>query len=116
VLVGSFLTRRWWAVVAAAGVILAALYLLWAFQRVFHGEPDDDNRHFPEMNWREGLVMAPLLGLIVFLGIYPKPVLERMQPSVDRLIEHVETNSDYEQPTIASEGPSVADEAEEAEG
>jgi NADH-quinone oxidoreductase subunit M len=105
VLVGSFLTRRWFTVVAAAGVILAALYLLWAYQRVFHGEPDDDNRHFPEMTWSEGLVMAPLLGLIVFLGIYPKPVLERMEPSVERLIDHVEANSDFEEPTIATEGP-----------
>ncbi len=107
VLIGSFLTRRWWAVIAATGVVLAALYLLWAYQRVFHGEPDDENRHFPEMNWREGLVMAPLLGLIVFLGIYPKPVLERMQPSVDRLIEHVEANSDYTEPPVATEGPAV---------
>jgi NADH-quinone oxidoreductase subunit M len=105
VLIGSFLTRRWFTVVAAAGVILAALYLLWAYQRVFHGEPDDDNRHFPEMTWREGLVMAPLLGLIVFLGIYPKPVLERMEPSVERLIDHVESNSDYKEPTIATEEP-----------
>ena len=99
VLVGSFLTRRWWAVAAAVGVILAALYLLWAYQRVFHGEPDEDNRRFPEMTWREGLVMAPLVGLIVFLGIYPKPVLDRMEPSVDRLIDHVETNSDFTEPT-----------------
>ncbi len=110
VLVGSFLTRRWWTVVAAAGVILAALYLLWAYQRVFHGEPDEDNRHFPEMSWREGLVLAPLLGLIVFLGIYPKPVLDRMTPSIDRLIVHVEDNSDFvsperpEQPVLASTG------------
>jgi NADH-quinone oxidoreductase subunit M len=117
VLIGSFLTRRWWAVVATTGVILAALYLLWAYQRVFHGEPDDDNRHFPEINWREGLVMAPLLGLIVFLGIYPKPVLERMQPSVDRLIEHVEANSDYREPPVATEGPLVTagDEARDEE-
>ena len=43
ILLGTFLTRRWWAVVAATGVILAALYLLWAYQRVFHGEPDEDN-------------------------------------------------------------------------
>jgi NADH-quinone oxidoreductase subunit M len=107
VLIGSFLTRRWWAVVATTGVVLAALYLLWAYQRVFHGEPDGDNRHFPEMNWREALVMAPLLGLIVFLGIYPKPVLERMQPSVNRLIEHVEANSDYTEPPVATEGPAV---------
>jgi NADH:ubiquinone oxidoreductase subunit 4 (subunit M) len=109
VLVGSFATRRWWAVVAATGVILAALYLLWAYQRVFHGEPDEDNRGFAEMTWREGLVMAPLLGLIVFLGVYPKPVLERMEPAVNKLITHVEDNSDFTQPNI---GEQVAEETQ----
>jgi NADH-quinone oxidoreductase subunit M len=93
ILIGSFLTRRWWAIVAATGVILAALYLLWAYQRVFHGEPDEENASFAEMHWKEGLVMAPLIGLIVFLGVYPKPVLERIQPSVDALIAHVEDQS-----------------------
>jgi NADH-quinone oxidoreductase subunit M len=102
VLIGSFLTRRWFTVVAAAGVILAALYLLWAYQRVFHGEPDDD-ADFAELSWREGLVMAPLIGLIVFLGVYPKPVLERMEPSVERLIEHIEDNSDFRQPETGGE-------------
>ena len=48
--------------VAATGVILAALYLLWAYQRVFHGEPDEDNTTFAELRLREGLVMAPLIG------------------------------------------------------
>lgn len=115
VLVGSFLTARWWAVVAAAGVILAALYLLWAYQRVFHGEPDEDNATFAELTWREGLVLAPLLAAIVFMGVYPKPVLERMEPAVDRLIEHVESNSDHTQPAVA-EGDGPADSSEEAEG
>ena len=83
ILIGSFLTARWWTVVAAAGVILAALYLLWAYQRVFHGEPDGDNAEMRDLTLAEGLVLAPLLGLIVFLGVYPKPVLERIEPSVD---------------------------------
>ncbi|MEO7430174.1 MAG: NADH-quinone oxidoreductase subunit M, partial [Acidimicrobiales bacterium] len=104
ILVGSFLTRRWWTVIAAAGVILAALYLLWAYQRVFHGEPDEDNAATPDLSWREGLVMAPLLGLIVFLGVYPKPLLERIEPSVDRLVAHIEAHSDYVQPAVASQG------------
>jgi NADH-quinone oxidoreductase subunit M len=116
VLVGSFLTRRWWTVVAAVGVILAALYLLWAYQRVFHGEPDEENRRFPEMSWREGLVMAPLVGLIVFLGVYPRPVLDRMEPSVDRLIEHVDENSDFVSPTVdrvrVTDGEAEAESAE----
>ncbi len=47
VLIGSFLTARWWTVVAATGVIIAALYLLWAYQRVFHGEPDEENTIVP---------------------------------------------------------------------
>ena len=47
ILIGSFLTARWWTVVAAVGVILAALYLLWAYQRVFHGEPDEANKKLP---------------------------------------------------------------------
>ena len=77
-------SHRWWAVVAATGVILAALYLLWAYQRVFHGEPDEANRDFPDLKLTERLVMVPLIVLIVFLGVYPKPVLERIEPSVER--------------------------------
>jgi NADH-quinone oxidoreductase subunit M len=104
ILVGSFLTRRWWAVVAAAGVILAALYLLWAYQRVFHGEPDEDNAGFAEMTFREGMVMAPLVALIVFLGVYPKPVLDRIEPSVAALVAHVEEGSDFVEPSVAEAG------------
>jgi NADH-quinone oxidoreductase subunit M len=90
VLLGTFMAHRWWAVVAAAGVIIAALYLLWAYQRVFHGEPDEDNRTFPDLSWTERLVLVPLLGLIVFLGVYPKPVLERIEPSVERILTRME--------------------------
>src|SRR5258706_11622246 len=82
VLIGSFLTARWWTVVAATGVILAALYLLWAYQRVFHGEPDDANKGFAELKMREAAVLLPLVGVIVFTGLYPKPMLDRIEPSV----------------------------------
>jgi NADH-quinone oxidoreductase subunit M len=60
------------------------------------------------MTWRERAVMVPLLGLIVFLGVYPKPVLERIEPSVDRLIAHVErgANTQFRQPPRA---PQVAE-------
>src|SRR4029077_7807380 len=49
VLIGTFINRRWGAVVAATGVILAAVYLLWAYQRVFHGVPEGENLKFPEL-------------------------------------------------------------------
>ncbi len=93
ILIGSFLSARWWTVVAATGVILAALYLLWAYQRVFHGEPDDENRGFAEIKPREGMVLGVIIALIVFLGVYPKPLVERVEPSVDALIEHIEART-----------------------
>jgi NADH-quinone oxidoreductase subunit M len=93
ILTGTFLAEPWYAAIAATGVILAALYLLWAYQRVFHGEPDDANRTFPELKLGEAAVLVPIIGVIVFTGIYPKPMLERIEPSVNALIEHVETKA-----------------------
>jgi NADH-quinone oxidoreductase subunit M len=118
VLIGSFTTARWWTVVAAGGVILAALYLLWAYQRVFHGEPDDDNATFPELRVKEAFVMLPFLVAIVFVGIYPKPMLDRIEPSVDALIAHVEEHTDYTPPEAveheATEPESTPSETTEA--
>jgi NADH-quinone oxidoreductase subunit M len=115
ILIGSFLTREWWAVVAAVGVIVAAIYLLWAYQRVFHGTPEGDNATMPDLKRWEVAVMLPLLAGIFFLGIYPKPVLERIEPSVDVLIEHLEDHSDYRspepvEPPAPVEGEVVAEE------
>lgn len=110
ILQGAFLTRRWWAVVATTGVILAAVYLLWAYQRVFHGEPDEDNASFRDYRFTELLPMLPLLGLIFFMGLYPKPMFDRMEPAVDKLISHVEAHTDYRQPAVAT-NDAPADEA-----
>ncbi len=100
VLIGSFQTARWWTIIATTGVILAALYLLWAYQRVFHGEPDESNATFAELKAREGLVLLVFIGIIGFTGLYPKPMLERIEPSVDRLIEHVVLHTDFETPAV----------------
>jgi len=104
VLAGAYLTLKWWAVVAAGGVILAALYLLWAYQRVFHGEPTEEDLATPDMRGAELLYMAPFLVGIVFLGVYPKPVLERIEPSVAALVEHVEATTDFVEPDAATSG------------
>jgi NADH-quinone oxidoreductase subunit M len=100
VLIGSFLTARWWTVVAATGVILAALYLLWAYQRVFHGEPDEANKTFRELRLREFATLAPFIALIVFCGVYPKPMLDRIEPSVKALITHVSERTGYTEPEV----------------
>ncbi len=94
ILLGGFQSARWWTVVAVTGVILAALYLLWAYQRVFHGPAEGENATMPDLRLSEFLTIAPLLALIVFLGVYPKPMLERIEPSVDALIVHLEANID----------------------
>ncbi len=104
VLLGTFVTARWWVVVATVGVILAAIYLLWAYQRVFHGRAEGANATFPEMTMRERVIMAPLVLLIVGLGVYPQPMLDRIAPAVDRLVTHVEAHSDFEEPAV----PAVA--------
>ena len=105
VLIGSFATARWWVVIAATGVILAALYLLWAYQRVFHGEPDGENATFRELRWGEAMVILPFLAAIFFAGLYPKPMLDRIEPAVDALVERVAEHTDFEipTPTIAGE-------------
>ena len=90
IMVGSFATRRWWVAVAAIGVILAAVYLLWAFQQAFHGTPDAENESIRDLRWSEIGVMVPLAVLIVFIGLYPRPVLDRIEPSVNRLVTHVQ--------------------------
>jgi NADH-quinone oxidoreductase subunit M len=115
ILIGSFETARWWTIIAATGVILAALYLLWAYQRVFHGEPDEANSSFKELTLREGSLLMVFIGLIVFTGLFPKPMLNRIEPSVDKLVEHVELHSDYKAPVQKSGHSTDSDTAHEGD-
>jgi NADH-quinone oxidoreductase subunit M len=105
VLSGTFLTHRWWAVVATFGVVLSALYLLWAYQQSFHHRPRPADAATRDLTWREGAVILPLVALIIFLGVYPKPVLDRITPSVDQLVQHVESRTGTHQPAVAVVGP-----------
>ena len=97
-MLGAWQTHRWWAVVAVFGVILAAFYLLWAYQRVFHGEPTGDNESMTDLKTGQRWLMASFVAIIVFLGVYPQPVLERITPSVERVVTQLERNSDYRAP------------------
>jgi NADH-quinone oxidoreductase subunit M len=107
-LIGTFIVHRPYAIVSAVGVILAAVYLLWAFQRVFTGVPEGENVLLPDISVRELCTVVPLLALSLFLGIYPKPVIDRVEPSVQALICHVERNTHYRQPVVAVGGGAVA--------
>jgi NADH-quinone oxidoreductase subunit M len=87
ILLGTFQTSRWAAVLAAFGAVLAALYLLWAYQRMFHGPlVGADNQNTLDLKAREIGVLAPIVVLIVAIGLYPKPLFDLVQPSVDRVL------------------------------
>jgi NADH-quinone oxidoreductase subunit M len=119
ILLGTFLAHRWWAVVAVSGVVIAAVYLLWAYQRGFHGEPSAADRATRDLGWSERLVVAPLVVLIVVLGVFPKPVLDRITPSVNQLVAHVDRVTGTPVPpalarAVAHEGPGHAGPADRA--
>ena len=96
-LLGTFISERPWAVVGATGVILAAVYMLWSFQKVFTGKPSTRHPRISDLNFREIAVVAPLLALSLFLGLYPKPALDRIEPSVKRTIVNLELKTDFEE-------------------
>jgi NADH-quinone oxidoreductase subunit M len=88
VLLGAFRAEPWWAVVAALGVILSAVYMLWMFQRVMFGPvTHPENEKLSDLTVRERLVFVPILVLIFWLGVVPQPFIDRLQPSLDRTIE-----------------------------
>ena len=94
VLIGAYRTYPVFAFIAGTSVIIAAAYMLWAVQRILFNPLDKpENEHIPDMNRRELLLMAPLVAGIIWLGVYPAPVLRRLQPSAEQFVRLVETRS-----------------------
>jgi len=90
VLLGSFQTTPYLAMFATLGVIFAAAYLLWAIQRILFNPLDKPvNEHIPDLNGRELAIMIPLVAVILWLGVYPAPVLRRMEASAELLVTQV---------------------------
>jgi NADH-quinone oxidoreductase subunit M len=107
VLIGSYATLPGFAVIATAGVVLAAVYLLWAYERVFTGAADKpQNQDIPDLNLREILIFVPLIALILVLGVYPKVLLDRIEPSTAGIIDRIEATTDYVEPTFVIGEPS----------
>ncbi|MDH4224072.1 MAG: NADH-quinone oxidoreductase subunit M [Deltaproteobacteria bacterium] len=87
ILVGAYQVNPTAAIVSASAVILAAVYLLWMFQRVFFGKVTKAaNQALKDLNLREIAVLAPLIVFIVWIGVYPQPFLSRLEPSVTRFL------------------------------
>lgn len=83
VLVGTFTVNKPLAIVATCGIVLAAIYVLYLYQRTMTGPVTRaENRALPDLGLREKLVVAPLVALIIGLGVYPKPIIDIIRPSV----------------------------------
>jgi NADH-quinone oxidoreductase subunit M len=96
ILLGAFGSKAigspWFAGLAAAGVILAAVYMLYMFQKLFLGPLDkEENKTLKDLNPREIATLVPLLILIFWIGLYPKPFFTLIGPSVDKLVALVQT-------------------------
>jgi NADH-quinone oxidoreductase subunit M len=89
VLVGTFTRYKGLAIVATSGIILAAIYVLFLYKRTFQGTVSEKVTKFRDVNAREIFAVAPLLALIVFLGVYPKPVLDVINPAVKATLSDV---------------------------
>jgi NADH-quinone oxidoreductase subunit M len=90
ILQGAFIANLWWAVIAGSGVVLGAAYMLWLYQRTMFGKVENPkNEKLPDLNLREVVTFVPLIILAVWIGIYPKPFLDRLAPTVTSVVARV---------------------------
>jgi len=99
VLVGTFARYPVAAVVATLGIVLAALYILLTYQRMFTGPAQEYAKGWKDLGAREAWVVAPLLAVIVALGFFPKPILDVINPAVGRTMQQVHQTDPA--PTVA---------------
>jgi NADH-quinone oxidoreductase subunit M len=94
ILLGAFQVDRTAAVFATTGIIFAAVYLLWMYQRVIFGEVTKEaNRRLPDLSLREWVVLLPVLLFIVWIGVYPGTFTGMTETSVQALITQVQSKA-----------------------
>ena len=94
ILVGAFQVHRPAAVLATTGIIFAAVYLLWMYQRVIFGDiTHEENRALPDLSLREWVILVPVLACIIWIGVYPVALTGKTEASVQALIIQVQTKS-----------------------
>ena len=90
ILVGVFVRNKIWAAVAASGIVLGAAYMLWLFQRTMFGKVENPkNQGLQDLSLREFATFAPLIILAFWIGLYPKPFIDRLDSSVAHVMARV---------------------------
>ncbi|MCB1642479.1 MAG: NADH-quinone oxidoreductase subunit M, partial [Xanthomonadales bacterium] len=90
VILATFQANGWVAAAAALTLILGAAYTLWLVKRVVFGDVANDNvRALTDINRREGFVLGSLAVFVLAMGLYPKPLIDVMQPSVEKLVRQI---------------------------
>ena len=106
VLVGTFSRYKVAGAFAVVGIVLAAIYILWMYQRTMNGPVAEAVVAMPDLKARELLAVVPLLALIIAMGVYPKPVLDVINPAVKYTMSQVHaTDPVPAHPTVAQKGP-----------
>src|SRR5439155_6622960 len=89
VILGTFAVSHVFGSLSAIAVILAAIYLLWSYQRVAYGPVREEHRHLPDLSVREVAVLAPVLALLLVFGVYPKLLTRSIDPSACAAVAQV---------------------------
>jgi len=114
ILQGTFMANWRWAAWAVPGVILAAAYLLWLYQRVFFGtvtNPKNEKLH--DLNWREVVVFVPLIAMALWIGLYPKPFFQILEQPANQIARDVQEKA--KEPVVAVSGRAVPEEGKSAD-
>jgi NADH-quinone oxidoreductase subunit M len=90
VIVGSFSANMAFGAISSVAVVLGAIYLLWSFQRMAYGPVRVEHRSLPDVSVREVAVLAPILALLLAFGVYPKILTDRIDPSTQAIVQHVD--------------------------
>jgi NADH-quinone oxidoreductase subunit M len=102
VIAGTIGTRMVFGILASVGIVLSAIYLLWSYQRAYQGGTPDRWLHLPDINLREVLLATPIIIAIVAIGVFPKPFLDRINPSTARVVVQVQRGAVAATPTPAA--------------
>jgi NADH-quinone oxidoreductase subunit M len=91
VFLGAFQTWQTLTILSTLGIILTAAYMLWALQRMFLGTLPERWNNLTDINGRELISLVPLAAIVIFLGIYPSPIINLMTTSINQLVTFVHT-------------------------